>query len=257
MQGEQLVLGRQREAESLSVKLARLLEIVDREAAEGLAVLEHGRSFRECLRKTGERPCFHRPGCRSPILMRTYVRVGGDDPARRSRRVLRVGRAAGRRAAPREAGDRRRRRRAGRELRGEGIRHPHGDGRPAGATAVPASDRRPAAHVRVLGGEQGGLRGVRGHDAARRGALDRRGVPRRPRAQAPRRAGSRHRGAAAAQGPRRGRAPDHGRDRADEVPGQGRERGGEAGRAARGSRRTASSRSCIRSRSSGCGAWAT
>ena len=60
--------------------------------------------------------------------LRTCVRVG-DDPARRRGLVLRVGRAAGRPAAAREAGDRRRRCRSGRELRGEGVRRPHGDGR--------------------------------------------------------------------------------------------------------------------------------
>ena len=52
----------------------------------------------------------------------------------------------------------------------------------AGAPALPGRDRRPAADVGLRRGEQGGVRGVRGHDAARRGALDRRGVPRRPRA---------------------------------------------------------------------------
>ena len=62
--------------------------------------------------------------------MRTCVRVArGDDPARRPRRVLRVGRAAGRPRAARPAGDRRRRRRARGQLRGQGVRHPHGDGR--------------------------------------------------------------------------------------------------------------------------------
>ena len=43
----------------------------------------------------------------------------------------------------------------------------------------PRGDRRPAAHVGLLRGEQGRVRGLRGHDAARRGAVDRRGVPRR------------------------------------------------------------------------------
>ena len=52
----------------------------------------------------------------------------------------------------------------------------------AGAPAVPAGGRRPAADVGLLGGEQGGVRGLRRHDAAGRGAVDRRGVPRRPRA---------------------------------------------------------------------------
>ena len=62
--------------------------------------------------------------------MRTYVRVdGADDPARRPRRVLRLGRAARRPAAARPARHRRRRGRARGELRGEGVRRPHGDGR--------------------------------------------------------------------------------------------------------------------------------
>src|ERR671939_187047 len=46
--------------------------------------------------------------------------------------ALRVGRAAGRPAAPRPPRDCRRRRRARSELRGEGIRDPHRDGRAAG-----------------------------------------------------------------------------------------------------------------------------
>ena len=71
--------------------------------------------------------------------MRTCVRVRRrDDPARRPRLVLRVGRAARRSAAAGQAGDRRRRGRARRELRGEGLRHPLRDGRPPGAPAVPA-----------------------------------------------------------------------------------------------------------------------
>ena len=55
-------------------------------------------------------------------------------------------------------GDRRRRRGAGGQLRGEGPRRPHRDGRPAGAAPVPGRDRRPAAHVGLLRGEQGRLR---------------------------------------------------------------------------------------------------
>ena len=62
-----------------------------------------------------------------------FVSDRGDDPARRPRRVLRVGRAARRPAAARPAGDRRRRGRAGRQLRGQGLRRAHRDGRPAGA----------------------------------------------------------------------------------------------------------------------------
>ena len=74
-------------------------------------------------------------GCASRWAMRTYVRVrrfsahDGDDPARRPRRVLRVGRAAGRPPAAGAAGHRGRRSRARRELRGQGVRGPHRDGR--------------------------------------------------------------------------------------------------------------------------------
>ena len=81
-------------------------------------------------------------------------------------------------------GDRRRGRRARRELRGEGVRRAHGDGRDPGPEAVPAGDRGGAADDGLLGGEQGGVRGVRQHHTARRRRLDRRGVPRRRRAPA-------------------------------------------------------------------------
>ena len=89
-----------------------------------------------------------------------------------------------------------------------------------------------AADGGLLGGEQGRVSRLRGHDAARRGALDRRGVPRHPRdgkargqpgrdrQPAPRRPGAR-------------RPADHGRSGANEVPRQGRERRGEARRAPR------------------------
>ena len=125
---------------------------------------------------TGRLPCEHMFGCER------------DDPARRPGRLLRVGRAAGRPAPARTAGDRRRRRRPRRELRGEGVRHPHCDGRRARPAPLPRRDRRRPAHVGLRGGEQGRLPGLRGHDAARRGALDRRGVPRRARDGAARRA---------------------------------------------------------------------
>ena len=115
--------------------------------------------------------------------MRTCVRDrAGRDPPRRPRRVLRLGRAARRPAAPRPPGDRRRRRRARGELRGEGVRRSDGDGWRAGAAPLPAGGRRPASVPRLQRGEQGGVRGLRRHDAARRGPLDRRGVPRRARA---------------------------------------------------------------------------
>ena len=91
----------------------------------------------------------------------------------------------------------------------------------------------PPAHVGLLRGEQGRLPRLRGHDAAGRGALDRRGVPRRPRDAPARGQPRRDRRAAAARCPRAGRPADHRRHRADEVPGEGRERGRQARRAAR------------------------
>ena len=63
------------------------------------------------------------------------------------------------------------------EAKAYGVRTAMG-GR-AGTPPVPAGGRRRAADVGLLRGEQGGVRGVRGHDAAGRGAVDRRGVPRR------------------------------------------------------------------------------
>ena len=56
---------------------------------------------------------------------------------------------------------RRRRGRAGGELRGPGLRRAHGDGRPPGPGPLPGGRRGRTAHVGVLGGEQGGLRGLR------------------------------------------------------------------------------------------------
>ena len=171
------------------------------------------------------------------VCEHVFVSDERDDPARRPRLVLRVGRAARRPDAARPAGDRRRRRRAGRELRGEGVRRPHGDGRPAGAAALPAGGRRPAAHVGVLGGEQGRLprcsrtrrRSSRGSRSTRRSSTCAgwSGSPARPVEIAAR---------LKARRPRAGRAADHGRRRPHEVPRQGGERGREAGRAAASSR---------------------
>ena len=104
----------------------------------------------------------------------------------------------------------------------------------AGAPAVPARDRRPAADVGVLGGEQGGL--SRSSTTRRRvveglsideAFLDVRGLERI--------AGDagRDRDPAPARGARARRPADHGRRRADEVPREGRERRREARRAAR------------------------
>ena len=162
-----------------------------------------------------------------------FVSTRGDDPARRPGRVLRVGRAARRTGVAGQARARRDGRRARGELRGEGVRDPDGDERALCAATVPARGLRQAALLRLRRGEQGRVRSVREHDAARRGALDRRGVPRRSRDGACVRDAGRDRRTAAARGARSRRPADHGRRRQDEVPRQGRERGREAGRAAR------------------------
>ena len=167
--------------------------------------------------------------------MRTYVRVRrGDDPARRPRRVLRVGRAARRSAPARAAGDRRRRRRARRELRGEGVRRPHRDGRRAGAAALPAarsSSRRgcpptPRRARRCSASSTTRRRSSRGCRSTRRSSTC---------AGCERIAGTPAEIAARLRRDvlERGRPADHGRRRADEVPRQGRERRREARRAAR------------------------
>ena len=65
----------------------------------------------------------HLAACAHVRSMRTYVRIGRRGcPARRSGRLLRVGRAAGRPAAAWAPGHRRRGRRARGELRGQGLR---------------------------------------------------------------------------------------------------------------------------------------
>src|SRR3954469_20653892 len=119
--------------------------------------------------------------------VRTYVRVRRDDSSRRHRLVLRVRRAARRSPPPRTPGDRQRRSRPRGELRGKGVRRPHRDERAHGSPAVSARSRRSAPHVGVHRGEQGGLPRLRRHDAGRRGPVDRRGVPGRPRHAPPRR----------------------------------------------------------------------
>ena len=165
--------------------------------------------------------------------MRTCVRVGGHDPARRSRRVLRLGRATRRSPAPRPARHRRIRRRARRELRGACVRRSHRHGRAPRTPALPDRGRRQPTHVGVRRSEQGRLPRLRGHGATRGGPLDRRGIPRRARARANQRHARRDRSPPPAGGPRAGRAADHGRGCADEVPGQGCKRRCQAGRAAR------------------------
>src|SRR5690242_15511533 len=92
---------------------------------------------------------------RRASAVRTCVRV--EHPARGPRFVLRLRRAAGRSTVARTAGDRRGRGRARRELRGEGTRRLHADGRAARAPAVPRCGRRLATVRGVLRGVEGGL----------------------------------------------------------------------------------------------------
>ena len=196
-------------------------------AAAALIVVRRGR------RRAGRRGCA--AGVARATPMRTYVREArGVDPPRRPRRVLRGGRATGRPSAARPPRDRGRRRRARRELRGEGARRRDSDGPAAGSPAVSGCDRRSSANVGVLGGEQGGLPGVRRHDPGRGRAVDRRGLPRRSRARAALGHAHRDRRAVAARRPRARRPADHGRHREDEVPREGGERSRQAGRFARG-----------------------
>ncbi len=174
-----------------------------------------------------------------PRVTRTCVRVTlGLDPARGPRLVLRVGRAARRSSASRPPGDRRRRRGARGELRGQGARGSHGDGRRSGAAAVPGCRGGVAADVGLHGGQQGGVQGVRRHRAGGRGVVDRRGLPRRPRARPHLRIAGRDRGPAAPADPRRGWPPDHRRRRPYQVPGEGRERRRQARRPVAGGARS-------------------
>ena len=172
--------------------------------------------------------------------MRTCVRVRiprGDHPACRPGRVLRLGRAAGRPTPARPPGDRRRRRRPGLQLRGQGVRRPYRDERWTGVAPLPRRDRgapRMSAYseaskavfkvfedttplVEGLSIDEafldvGGLRKISGTPLE---------IARRLRADVL----------------SRGRAADHGRGGADEVPGEGGQRGREAGRVAGGAAR--------------------
>ena len=145
-------------------------------------------------------------------VMRTYVRVsvGRSVATRESTRAAasctlistrsthRSSSATTRAARP--ARHRRRRSGARRQLRGQGLRRAHRDGRPPGAAAVPAGDRRAAADVGVLAGQPRGVRGLPRHHSPGRAAVGRRGLPRRGRAGPGVGHAGADRGAAAANG---------------------------------------------------------
>ena len=133
----------------------------------------------------------------------------------------------------RAAGHRRRRGGAVGELRGAGLRRADRDGRPAGAQAVSARDRRarrgwrptrrPAGRCSTCSAEASPIV---------EGAVDRRGVPRRPRHGGDRRHPGRDRRPAAHRRPRAGRPAADRRRRAHQVPREGGERRRQARRAA-------------------------
>ena len=179
---------------------------------------------------------------------------GGHHPARRPRCVLRLGRATGRSEPARTTGHRRRRRRPGRQLRGQGVRGAHGDGRSSGPPSLSDGHRRRPPDVGLHRGEPGGLRGLQRHHTARRGHLDRRGVPGRGGPASVVRHSDRDRDPPAPRGTRPRGPAHHGRGGPDQVPGQGGERGGQTRRPAGGRLPMASSTSCTRYRSSASGA---
>ena len=136
--------------------------------------------------------------------------------------------------AARAPGDRRRRRRAVGELRGAGLRRADGDGRPAGAPAVPATRSSCAPRMAAYSdGEPGGVRrcstrrrrSSRACRSTRRSSTSR-GMEEIAGTPAAIAARLRHRG------PRAGRPADHRRRRADQVPREGRERRRQARRPA-------------------------
>ena len=173
-----------------------------------------------------------------------FVSNGLGDPARRRRLVLRVGRATRRPQPPRTSRDRRCRRGAGGQLRGEGVRHRHTDGRSPGAQAVPARGRRSPADGCVQRGEQAlfevfndttpFVEGLSGSTKRSSTSVDCGGSPVR-RWRSPSDCGERS---------SRGWASRHRRCRQDEVPREGGQRRREARRSARWCRSTVSSSSC-------------
>ncbi len=140
------------------------------------------------------------------------------------------------------------------EAKARGVRTAMGGG--LAKRLCPGRRGRAAAHGGLLGGEQGGVRGVRGDRARRGGDLDRRGVPGRARDGAvqghaardrPRSSGARCAARWGCRSPWASRTPSS--SRRWRAPSQSRT-------GCCSSRRAESSTSCTRSRWSASGAWA-
>ena len=163
----------------------------------------------------------------------------GDDPARRPRLVLRLGRAARRSAAAQPAGDRRRRDRARRQLRGQAASactHPMPEFKarrlcPDWWSCRPGSRPTPRPARRCSRCSTTPRRSSRGCRSTRPSSTSAvcGGSPGEPVDIARR---------LRARSPRAGRPADHGRRGAYEVPGQGGERCRQAGRIAAGRARS-------------------
>ena len=234
VQREEAGVARHLEAERVSVELLRPVEIVDGEAAVGMALREHRLSFRRCLalgppRRVLEviaRLAESKPRCEHVFVSEATILHADldaffasveqrDDPRLRGRPVIVGGGVV--LAASYEA-------------KAFGIRTAMG-GRQARrlcphAVVVPprmsAYSEASKAVFEVFEDTTPLVEGLSIDEAF----LDVAGL-----ATAGRPAGGDRR-AAPARGARRGRPPDHRRGRADEVPREGRERGREAGRAA-------------------------
>ena len=119
------------------------------------------------------------------------------------------------------------------QLRGQDQGRAQRHGRPAGHAAVPRRRRRLAPHGGLHPGQPRRVRRLPRHHPARRGHLDRRGVPRGGR-PAPHPRGPVHdRAEASGRRAREGRPAHLGRGRAHQVPRQGVERALQAGWPAR------------------------
>ena len=155
-------------------------------------------------------------------------------PPRRSRCLLRLGRAAARSVAARQADRGRRRRRAGGVVRGQGVRREGRHAGTAGARALPAAHLRRRSLQGVLAAGRCRDEGARRLHAAGRAHLDRRGLRRRRGLHASLRLAGRDRPEDPAAREERARAADLGRRSAHQASRQDRLAGRQARRPGRG-----------------------